>query len=290
MAEKFPQSELPINTFNKVEQLIRSTFDRIIGTATERRDQLLVQLNDMRLDYLNKEETRSKQVSDIQKLISQLMDASIQQNPIVKLKKDQIKNLEKEQKKYEKPTPVPFPGISSEGLESLLEQLRGIGIVEDVGGHYRERINPVRKFGKKGTKKGEFDWPYGLALYRNESIYIADANNHRIQIFPTAGKFLAEFGKEHLIRPYSKALYDKWVFVSDVILNSVFEFQITNNKFVGNSAIRVLNIPLGIAVDTNGEVLVADRNNNRIAVLNSELKFRKRKTREIGKRKTRIAP
>ena len=80
------------------------------------------------------------------------------------------------------------------------------------------------------------------------------------------------------------------MFVSDVILNSVFEFQITNNKFVGNSAIRVLNIPLGIAVDTNGEVLVADRNNNRIAVLNSELKFRKRKTREIGKRKTRIAP
>ena len=157
MAEKFPQSEIPINTFNKVEQLIRSTFDRIIETATERRDQLLVQLNDMRLDYLNKEETRSKQVSDIQKLISQLMDASIQQNPIVKLKKDQIRNLEKEQKKYEKTTPVPFPGISSEGLESLLEQLRGIGIVEDVGGHYTERINPVRKFGKKGTKKGEFD-------------------------------------------------------------------------------------------------------------------------------------
>ena len=42
MAERFPQSELPINAFIEAEQLIRSTFDRIIGAATERRDQLLV--------------------------------------------------------------------------------------------------------------------------------------------------------------------------------------------------------------------------------------------------------
>ena len=281
MAERFPQSELPINTFNEVEQMIRSTFDRIIGTATERRDQLLVQLNDMRLDYLNKEETRSKQVSDIKKLISQLMEASIQQNPIVKMQEDQIKNLEKEQKKFEKPTPVPIPGISTEGLESLLKQLRGFGTVEDVGGPYRERINPVRKFGKEGKKKGELNFPYGLALYRNESIYIADANNGRIQIFSTAGKFLAEFGKEQLIRSHSIALYDKWVFVSDTFPSVVFKFLITNNKFVCKSARGDLNYPHGITVDTNGEMLVADYNNNRIAVLNSELKF----VREIGKGK-----
>ena len=284
MAERFSQSELPINTFIEVEQLIRSTFDRIIGTATERRDQLLVQLNDMRLDYLNKEETRSKQVSDVKKLISQLMEASIQQNPIVKLQEDQIKNLEGQKKKFENPTQVPFPGISTEGLESLLEQLREFGTVEDIAGPYRERINPVRKFGKEGKKKGEFDSPYGLALYRNESIYIADRDNSRIQIFSTAGKFLAEFGKEHLVRPHSIALYDKWVFVSDFILNFVFKFQITNNKFVCQSARGDLNVPLGITVDTNGEVLVADCDNNRIAVLNSELKL----IREIGKRKLKF--
>ena len=281
MAERFPQSELPINAFIEVEQLIRSTFDIIIGTATERRDQLLVQLNDMKLDYLNKEETRSKQVSDIKKLISQLMEASIQQNPIVKMQEDQIKNLEKEQKKFEKPTPVPFPGISTEGLESLLKQLRGFGTVEDVGGPYRERINPVRKFGKKGKKKGEFNSPSGLALYRNESIYIADANNSRIQIFSTAGKFLAEFGKEHLISPRSIALYDKWVFVSDTFPSVVFKFLITNNKFVCKSVTGDLDYPLDITVDTHGEMLVADCHNNRITVLNSELKF----VGEIGKGK-----
>ena len=281
MAERFPQSEIPINAFIEAEQLIRSTFERIIGAATERRDQLLVQLNDMRLEYLKKEKNRIKQVSDIQKLITQLMEASIQQNPIVKLQEEQVKNLEKQQKNYEKPTPVPFPGVSTKGLESLLEQLRGVGTVEEVGGPYREKNNPVRKFGKEGNKKGELDFPRGLTLHRNQSIYIADTLNSRIQIFSTAGKFVSQFGNEKLSWPYSIALNDKWVFVSDFKLDAVLKFQITNKKFVCQSAEGELNYPYGITLVTNGEVLMADCGNNRIAVLNLELKL----VREIGKGK-----
>ena len=281
MATRFQQSELPIKAFIEVEQLIRSTFDRIIGAATERRDQLLVQLNDMKLDYLNKEETRKKQVSELEKMIKQLREMNIEQNPILKVQEEQIKNLQKELKKYENPTPVPVPGYSTEGLESLLEQLRRFGTIEELGGPYREKINPVKKFGTKGKEKLEFYGPSGLTLYRNKSIYIADTDNSRIQIFSTAGKFIAEFGKEQLNNPYSIAFYDKWVFVSDLSHNAVFKFQITNNKFVCRSAKGELNFPLGITVDTNGEVLVADCRINRIVILNSELKL----VRKIGKDK-----
>ena len=281
MAERFPQSEIPINTFFEAEQLIRSTFDRLIGAATERRDQLLVQLNVMRQKYLNKEETRIKQVSDIQKLIKQLTEINIQENPIVKLQEEQVKNLKEELKNYEKPHPVPFPGVNTVGLEFFLKQLRGLGTVGEVGGPYRVKNNPVREFGKKGNKKGEMNYPIGLTLHRNGNIYIADTLNHRIQIFSTAGKFVGEFGKEQLDYPHSIALNNKWVFVSDHNLKVVFKFQITNNIFVCRSAKGELNIPRGITVNTNGEVLVADYNNNRIAVLNSELKL----VREIGKGK-----
>ena len=281
MASRYPQSELPLNAFIEAEQLIRSSFDRIIGAATERRDQLLAKLNDMKLDYLNKEETRKKQVSELEKIIKQLKEVNIEQNPIVKVQEEQIKNLQKELKKYENPTPVPVPGYNTEGLESLLEQLRGFGTIEEVGGPYRERINPVKKFGKIGDNKGELNNPTGITLYRNESIYIADTWNRRIQIFSTAGEFVAEFGKEQLNKPDSIALNDKWVFVSDYYHYAVFKFQITNNKFVCQSAIGELNRPFGITVDTNGEVLVADCFNNRIAILNSELKL----VRKIGKNK-----
>ena len=71
------------------------------------------------------------------------------------------------------------------------------------------------------------------------------------------------------------------MFVSDFSHNAVLKFQITNNKYVCQSAKGELNCPYGITVDTNGEVLVADCYNNRIAVLNSELKL----VRKIGKDK-----
>ena len=204
---------------------------------------------------------------------------NIKQNSIVKVKEEQIKNLQEELKKYENPTPIPVPDYSAEGLESLLEPLRRCGTVEEVGGPYRERINPIKKFGTKGKEKGELHNPSGLTLYRNESIYIADAGNSRIQIFSTAGKFVAEFGKGQLHWPYSMALNDKWVFVSDFNHNAVFKFQTSNNKYICRSAKGELAWPFGITVDTNGEVLVADCHNNRIAILNSELKL----VRKIGK-------
>ena len=281
MASSFLQSELPISVFIETEQLIRSTFEKIICAATNRRDQLLVQLNDMRLDYLNREETRNKQVSELEKIIRQLNEINIEQNTIVQLHGDQIKNLEKEQLKLKTPTPVPVPGISSQGLESLLEQMRGFGNVEEVGGLYIRKINHVRAFGKEGSKKGELHLPTGLTLYRDESIYIADSWNGKIQIFSLVGKFLAEFGKEQLKYPHSVALTDKWVFVSDINLGAIFKFQRTNNKLVCQSADGELNFPCGVTVDPNGEVLVADSYNNKIAVLNSGLKL----IRKFGKDK-----
>ena len=280
MASRFPESKFPINAFIEAEQLIRSSFGRIIGAATERRDQSLVQLNEMRLDYLNKEETRKKLFSELEKMIKQMKEMNIEQNPIVKMQEEQIKNLQKELKKNENPTQIPVPGVSTEGLESLLEQLRGFGTVKDVR-YYTEKINPVKKFGTKGKEKGEFDWPQGLTLYRNESIYIADTHNSRIQIFSTAGELVAEFGKGQIHKPHSIALNDKWVFASDYIRNAVLKFQITNNKYVCQSAKGELNCPYGITVDTNGEVLVADYHNDRIAILNTELKL----VRKIGKDK-----
>ena len=71
------------------------------------------------------------------------------------------------------------------------------------------------------------------------------------------------------------------MFVSDYSHDAVFKFQITNNKFVCQSAKGELNCRLGITVVTNGEVLVADCRNNRITILNSELKL----VRKIGKDK-----
>ena len=83
-------------------------------------------------------------------MIKQLREMNIEQNPIVKVQEEQIKNLQKELKNYENPTPVQFPGYNTDGLESLLELRRKFEIIEVRP--YTERINPLRKFGKWGKE------------------------------------------------------------------------------------------------------------------------------------------
>ncbi|KAI6661386.1 actin-related protein 8-like [Oopsacas minuta] len=278
MATKY-SDEIPMNPFELTEQLINSTFEKIIRIATERKDQLLVQLFDMKQDHLRKENTRKKQLADLEKMIRQLMETTIQQNEVVKLQEDQIKNWKKEQKKYEIETPIPILSFNTEGLDSLLEQLEKLGSIQEIAGLYRNKIEPIRRIGKPGSEKGELNYPHGLAL-DGDKIYIADTINIRIQIFSTEGKFIHEFGKGELWHPYGIALYKEWVFISDRGLNAIYKFSKINYKLI-KSVKKGVSFPFGLTTDTNGEVLVADYRNNIIAVFSSDLKY----IREIGKDK-----
>ena len=49
--------------------------------------------------------------------------------------------------------------------------------------------------GKKGTAKGQFNYPTDVQI-TNNYIYIADAYNHRVQVFSKKGKHLTTIGEE----------------------------------------------------------------------------------------------
>lgn len=55
----------------------------------------------------------------------------------------------------------------------------------------------ILQWGKSGTKEGEFNFtlssePVGMAIDKNDNIYIADTGNNRIQKFDSNGEFLME--------------------------------------------------------------------------------------------------
>ncbi len=52
-----------------------------------------------------------------------------------------------------------------------------------------------KSFGKRGRGKGQFNYPYDVACDSTGKVYVADRNNHRIQVFTAEGKFLKMFGK-----------------------------------------------------------------------------------------------
>src|SRR5882724_10700661 len=51
----------------------------------------------------------------------------------------------------------------------------------------------VKAWGKEGKGQGEFDEPHGLAMDSQGRLFVADRANSRIQIFDQDGKFLAEW-------------------------------------------------------------------------------------------------
>ena len=50
------------------------------------------------------------------------------------------------------------------------------------------------KFGKNGTRDGEFNYPYCLSVNKSGHLVVYDSGNDRIQVFQLNGKFVGKFG------------------------------------------------------------------------------------------------
>lgn len=55
-------------------------------------------------------------------------------------------------------------------------------------------VDLVTMWGGTGSANGQFNAPYGLTLDAAGNVWVADAQNHRLQKFDPNGKFLASFG------------------------------------------------------------------------------------------------
>jgi DNA-binding beta-propeller fold protein YncE len=141
----------------------------------------------------------------------------------------------------------------------------------------RESLATVTSWGTPGLGEGEFNRPEGLGLGTNDTVFVADSCNHRIQVFSAEGRFLRAFGG-------AGSGAGEFSYPYDVKLDA------TGNCFVcefGNSRItaldardRVIEVigkagrapgefanPWGIAFDSKGNLYVADAMNHRVQKL-----------------------
>jgi hypothetical protein len=102
-------------------------------------------------------------------------------------------------------------------------------------------LQPVATWGQYGdynsspaSGAGYFNNPYGVAVGAGGNIYVSDSGNNRIQVFTSTGAPVTMWG------------------------------QYGNYESSPATGAGYFNMPLGVAVDKNGNVYVVDSNNDRI--------------------------
>ncbi len=134
---------------------------------------------------------------------------------------------------------------------SGVDVINGDWVVADFYGHRIARIRNGENapFGKKGNEYGQFYYPTDVR-FAHGKIWVADAYNHRIQVFDTEGNWLMTVGEDDEINAATGlALSKNLLAVTDFENNRVLLYDLNGNL------VQVLTDhierPTGVFIDDN---------------------------------------
>ena len=129
----------------------------------------------------------------------------------------------------------------------------------------------------KNEGKGKLDHPSSICLHEDE-IYVADTNNHQIQVFhQSTGRFVRKV-QGNLIHPIGIAIHGalRRVFVSDRATDQIKVYRLDDwgllSVWDATAAAVPFFYPFGITICEN-QVLVVDCQNHRIAIFSPDGKL-----------------
>ena len=283
MATNQPTNE-PINQFHLYDIVateIENPFNLLIEQLIARRDALLIKLRTMKEDFVTKETTRRAAVEELERVIRQMKEESIKVNVNLETQEKAIQIYRDQMERHQTPTKLPQPFFSCPTLCHLQTQIAEFGEVTEWELDYSLKKQPVLAVGRKGNANNELYRPTGLALDEpNQLIYIVDCGSSRIQVVSFAGEFLKSLGKGILKGPHGIAVTEDNVFVTDWGLHALFRFSKKDYKLVRRTSTKgreegQLRYPRGLCTYYNGDVYVADYENNRVSVFSKDLNFLK---------------
>ncbi|HZE97045.1 MAG TPA: SMP-30/gluconolactonase/LRE family protein [Planctomycetota bacterium] len=150
--------------------------------------------------------------------------------------------------------------------------------VSEYGGNDRIQVFTregvvIRSFGSYGPEPGQFERPQAIAI-AGDRIYVADAANHRIQVFTLAGKHLAAWGD--LKYPYSVSFdTDGRLLVAEYGRHRVSKYTVDGTLVATAGQPGVgpadLNTPWAAIAIAGGRIAVVDSGNHRVQLWPSSL-------------------
>ena len=157
-------------------------------------------------------------------------------------------------------------------------------MVSDIKNHCLRMIASNGKFigqiGAEGKGSGLFEEPCGMCMDSKGNIMVAQRQNPRIQRFTSSGKFVSKFGQKslrgsNLSEPWSVCVASSGeIYVSDWEKSCIHIFHDSGryvctlgSKKSGIGVKESLLFPGGITCDSHGRILVTDRGNHCVWLL-----------------------
>lgn len=134
-------------------------------------------------------------------------------------------------------------------------------------------------------KQAHFGGISGLAIDDNDRLFVTDVGLHRVDVFTPTHQLEKAFGGDILSTPASIAIdtENRFVYVVDTQSDVVDVFDADSLKLLRKigtpgkkhtlTAPGTFSLPIGVAVDGDGNVYVTDTFNNRVEIFDAEGKF-----------------
>jgi DNA-binding beta-propeller fold protein YncE len=145
---------------------------------------------------------------------------------------------------------------------------------------HAEIYTPVAIWGTSGTENGQFNYPSDIAIDSLGNVYVTDTNNNRIQKFDSSGTYITHWRSQDQFGSLSGIAVDSSgnVYVTDKFNDCIQKFNSIDGGLTYNlvakwgshgSGNNQFSWPIAAAVDSLGNVYVADYDNYRIQKFDS---------------------
>lgn len=152
---------------------------------------------------------------------------------------------------------------------------------------FNSEFKLLKRFGSKGSNKGNFSSPKGIAVDNRNMLFIADSGNNRVVVSNIEGdtfKSIGTYGadRKEFVLPNDVALgqnkdQKQLIFVADTYNHRVQVLNL-NGLFVAKFGTEgtghgSFKFPQGVTTSTDGLVFISDTGNKRIQVFSPNWKF-----------------
>ena len=142
----------------------------------------------------------------------------------------------------------------------------------------------ILAFGTKGSKKGQLNNAFGVAVDKDDNIYVVDCDNHRVQKFSPEGMFIAavgEYGHQwHQFHSPVGICYnhrDNKLYVADQCNHQIkvltTELAISRSFGTKGKEDGQFDLPFDVAFDDDDNLYVTEHYNDRVQVLTTDGQF-----------------